>query len=119
MSGHMVQADYLAGRAGVIAVAVFAAVIALGVLPLTPGVPAAAAAAVVAVGAAGLLVRSRRPRLLYAAVATGGLVVLAGGRSTNIGLFGMCLLAGCCMLTGSRRDGLAYWAGAVIVFAVE
>ena len=31
----------------------------------------------------------------------------------------MCLLAGWCVLTGSRLEGLAYWAGAMIVFAVE
>src|SRR5689334_17204004 len=110
MNGDSVQSDYLTGRAGWIALAVFAAVIAVGVLPLTPGVPAAVAAAVAAVGAAVLLVRWRRPLLLYAGVATGGIAVLADGRSTNVGLMGICLLAACCVLTGSRLEGLACWA---------
>jgi signal transduction histidine kinase len=119
MSSDLAQGDYLTGRAGWIALAVFAAVTAVGVLPLTPGLPAAVASAAVAVGAAALFMRQRQPQLLYAAAATGGLVILADGRSTNIGLMGICLLAACCVLTGSRRDALAYWAGAMIVFAVE
>ena len=102
-----------------LAVAAFAAVTAVGVLPLTPSAPAAVAAAVAAVGAATLLVRRCRPPLLYAAVATVGLVVLADGRSNNIGLFGVCLLAAWCVLTGGRGEGLAYWSGTMIVFAVE
>jgi len=91
--------DYLAGRAAWIALAVYAAV--------------------VAVGAAVPLVRRWRPQLLYAAVATAGLAVLADGRSSNIGWFAVCLLTGWCVLTGSRREGLAYWAAAVILFTVE
>ena len=111
--------DYLAGRAAWIALAVYAAVIAAGVAPQTPSAPVAAAAAVVAVGAAVPLVRRWRPQLLYAAVATAGLAVLADGRSSNIGWFAVCLLTGWCVLTGSRREGLAYWAAAVILFTVE
>ena len=122
MSGDPDQAgsiDYLPGRARWIALAVFAVVTAVGVLPLTPSGPVALAAALVAVGAAALLVRQWRPQLLFAAVATAGIVVFADGRSNNIGLFAMCLLAGWCVLTGSRREGLVYWAGAMILFAVE
>jgi signal transduction histidine kinase len=122
MSGDPDQAgstDYLPGRARWIALAVFAVVTAVGVLPLTPSGPVALAAALVAVGSATLLVRQWRPQLLFAAVATAGIVVFADGRSNNIGLFAMCLLAGWCVLTGSRREGLVYWAGAMILFAVE
>ena len=52
-------------------------------------------------------------------MATAGLAVLADGRSNNIGLFGVCLLAAWCVLAGGRLEGLAYWAGAMILFAVE
>jgi hypothetical protein len=85
-----------------IAFAVFAAFTAVGVVPLTPSAPAAAAAAVVSVAAAALLIQRWRPLLLYAAVATAGLVVLADGRSNNIGLFAVYLLEVWCVLTGSR-----------------
>ena len=73
----------------------------------------------VAVGAAVPLVRRWRPPLLYAAVATAGIAVLADGRSNNIGWFAVCLIAGWCVLTGSRREGLAYWAATMVLFAVE
>jgi signal transduction histidine kinase len=112
-------AEYLTGRATWIALAAFAAVIAIGVLPLTPGAPAAVAAAGVAIGAAVPLVRRWRPQLLYAAVATAGIAVLADGRSNNIGWIGVCLIAGWCVLTGSRREGLAYWAAAMVMFTAE
>ena len=112
-------AEYLAGGATWIALAVFAAVTAVGVVPLTPSAPAAVAAAGVAIGAAVPLVRRWRPQLLYAAVATAGIAVLADGRSNNIGWFAVCLIAGWCVLTGSRREGLAYWAAAMVMFAAE
>ena len=102
-----------------IALAVFAAITAIGVVPLTPSAPAAAVAAGVAVGAAALLFRRRRPQLLYAAVATAGLVVLADGRSTNVGLFAVYLIEAWCVLTGRRWEGLVYWAAATILFASE
>jgi signal transduction histidine kinase len=110
---------YLTGRATWIALAAFAAVTAVGVLPLTPSAPAAVAAAGVAIGAAVPLVRRWRPQLLYAAVATAGIAVLADGRSNNIGWFGVCLIAAWCVLTGSRREGLVYWAAAMVMFATE
>jgi signal transduction histidine kinase len=115
-------AEYLTGGAAWIALAVFAAVTAVGVL-LTPSAPATVAAAGVAagvaVGAAVPLVRRWRPQLLYAVVATAGIAVLADGRSNNIGWFAVCLIAGWCVLTGSRREGLAYWAAAMVLFAAE
>src|SRR5262249_35062833 len=38
---------------------------------------------------------------------------------SNIGWFTVCLLAGWCVLAGTRREGLAYWAGAMLLFASE
>ena len=111
--------EYLAGRAKWIALAVFAAVTAVGVVRLNPSAPVAVAGAVVAVGAATLLVLRWRPQLLYAAAATAGIAMLGHGSSSNIGWFAVCLIAAWCVLTGSRRDGLAYWAGTMILFVVE
>jgi signal transduction histidine kinase len=113
------SAVYLAGRARWIALATFAAVTAAGIVRLSPGAPAAVTAAVVAVGAAVLLVLRWRPLLLYAAVATAGIAVLADGQSTNVGWIAVCLVAAWCVLAGSRLEGLTYWAGAMIGFAVE
>ncbi len=122
MSGDLDRAgfaEFLTARTRWIAVAAFAAVTAVAVAPLTPGAPVAAAAAVVAVGAAALLVQRRQPQLLYAAIATAGIAVLADGRSNNIGWMAVCLLATWCVLIDSRLEGLTYWAGAMIMFAVE
>jgi signal transduction histidine kinase len=113
------SADYLAGRARWIALATFAAVTAAGVVRLQPSAPAAVAAAVVAVGAAALLVLRWRPLLLYAAITTAGIAVLADGQSTNVGWMAVCLLATWCVLAGSRLEGLAYWAVAMTLFAAE
>ena len=113
------SAQYLAGRAKWIALATFAAVTGAGVMRLQPSAPAAVAAAVVAVGAAALLVLRCRPLLLYAAIATAGIAVLVDGRSTNVGLIAVCLLAAWCVLVGSRLEALTFWAGAMIGFAVE
>ena len=118
-SGAAGLTEHLTARTKWIALAAFAAVTAAGALPLTPGAPAAAAAALIAVGAAGLLVQRRRPPLLYAAVATGGIAVLADGLSSNVGWIAVCLIAAWCVLTGSRVEGLAFWAGAMILFTVE
>jgi signal transduction histidine kinase len=114
-------AEYLAGRVKWIAVAVFAAVITVGALGFTPVHPnplVAAAGAVAAFGAATLLVLRGRPAWPYAAVATGGIAVLADGQSSNIAWFAVCLLAGACVLA-SRREGLAFWAGTMILFVGE
>jgi signal transduction histidine kinase len=125
MSGELDPAgfgEYLAGRAKWIAFALFAAftgVAAIRFTPAHPGAAITAAGIVVALGAAVLLVLGRRPQLLYAAVAAAGIAILAGGVSSNIGWFAVCLLAGWCTLTGSRREGLAFWAGTLILFAAE
>lgn len=102
-----------------VAIVLFAAVTAAGVVPLHPSALAAAAGAVVAVGAAVPLVLSWRPALLYAAVATAGITVLGNGRSSDVGWFAVCLITGWCALAASRREGLAYWAAAMVLFGVE
>ena len=118
-AGPAESAEYLTGRARWAAIVVFAAVTAAGAVRLNPNAAAAAAGAVVAVGAAALLLLGWRPVLLYAALATAGIAVLGNGTSSNIGWFAVCLLAGWCVLTGTRREGLAYWAGAMLLFASE
>lgn len=121
MSGHLNPAgfgEYLTGPVKWVALAAFAAVTAAGVTMVRPGAPAVAGAAV-AVGAAALLIQGRRPQLLYAAVATAGITVGGDGVASDIGWFAVCLLAGWCVLTARRRESLAYWAAAMILFAVE
>ena len=112
-------AELVAGRTRWIALAAFAAFAGIGVLRENPSLPAAAAAAGVAVIAAGSLVRGLKPQLLFAAVATAGIAVEGSGLSSNVGWLAVCLLAGWCALVAGRRDGLIYWAGAVILFVVE
>jgi signal transduction histidine kinase len=101
---------------------VFAAITAIGAIGTAqpdPNAIADAIAAAAAVSAAALLLRGWRPQPLYAALATAGIAVFASAASNNIGWFGVCLVAGWCTLTGSRREGLAYWAGAMSLFAAE
>ena len=52
-------------------------------------------------------------------MATAGIAVEGNGLSSNIGWLAACLLAGWCVLVAGRRDGLIYWAGAVVLFGVE
>jgi hypothetical protein len=99
--------------------AAFTALVAVGLARMNPSPPVAVAAAVVAAGAGVLLAQQRRPLLVYAAVATGGIVVLGHGLPSNVGWFAVCLLGAWCVLTGSRRDGLVYWAAAMALFAAE
>jgi len=115
-------AEYLTGRGKWVALAAFAMVTTVGAIGIgqaNPSAPADAVAAVAAVSAAALLLRGWRPQLLYAAVAAAGIAVIADGVAYNIGWFAVCLLVGWCALTGSRRDGLTCWAGAMILFTVE
>jgi signal transduction histidine kinase len=102
-----------------VALAVFMVFVAIGLARMNPSPPAAVAAAIVAAGAGVLLARQWRPLLVYAAVATGGIAVLGHGLPSNVGWFAVCLLGAWCVLTGSRRDGLVYWAGAMALFAAE
>jgi signal transduction histidine kinase len=118
-SGSSRPAELLPGWGRWVALAVFAAFIAIGLALMNPSPPAAVAAAVVAVGAGALLVRGWRPLLLYAAVATAGVAVLGHGTSASVGWFAICLLAVWCVLIGGRRDGLVYLTGTLALFAVE
>jgi signal transduction histidine kinase len=102
-----------------VGLAVFTVLVAIGLARMDPSPPAAVAAAVVAAGAGVLLAQQRRPLLAYAAVATGGIAVLGHGLPSNVGWFAVCLLGGWCVLAGSRRDGLVYWAAAMALFAAE
>jgi signal transduction histidine kinase len=113
------SAEYLPGRARWAALAVYAVVTGAGVIRLNPSAAAAVAGAVVAVGAAVPLVLRWRPVLLYAAVATAGIAVLGNDMSSNVGWFTVCLLTAWCVLAGTRLEGLAYWAAAVLMFAAE
>jgi signal transduction histidine kinase len=113
------SAEYLAGRSRWAALAVFAVVAGAGTVRLNPSAAAAVAGAAVAVGAAALLVLGWRPVLLYAAIATAGIAVLGNDMSSNVGWFTVCLLTAWCVLAGTRLEGLAYWAAAVLMFAAE
>ena len=97
----------------------FIALVVVGLVRLNPGPAAAAAAAAVAIGAGVGLAQQRRPLLAYAAVATAGIAVLGNGASTDVGWMAVCLIGTWCALTGERREALLYWAGALILFAVE
>ena len=97
----------------------FIALIAIGLARMNPSLPAAVAGAIVAAAAGVLLAQQRRPLLAYAAVATAGVAVLGHGQSSNVGWFAVCLLGAWCVLTGSRRDGLVYWAAVIALFGAE
>ena len=109
----------LTGGARWAAIVVFAVVTAAGAVRLNPTAAVAVAGAIVAVGAAIPLVLGWRPVLIYAAVATAGIAMLGHGMSSNLGWFGVCLLTCWCALAGHRREALAYWAGAMLLFAAE
>ena len=112
-------AELAADRTRWMALAAFAVFAGIGVLRENPSLPAAAAAAGAAVIAAALLVRGLKPQLLFAALATAGIAVEGNGLSSNVGWLATCLLAGWCVLAAGRRDGLIYWAGAVVLFGVQ
>jgi len=98
---------------------VFTVLVAVGLARMNPSLPAAVAAAVVAAGAGVLLAWQRRPLLVYAAAATGGIAVLGYGLPSNVGWFAVCLLGTWCALAGSRREGLVYWAAVMTLFGAE
>ena len=118
-AGTSRPAEFLAGRARWVALAVFTVFVAIGLARMNPNAAIAAAAAVVAVAAGALLAWQRRPLLVYAAVATGGIAVLGHGMPSNVGWFAVCLLGAWCGLIGSRRDVVVYWAAALALFAAE
>jgi signal transduction histidine kinase len=97
----------------------FTVLVAIGLTRMNPSLPAAVAAAIVAAAAGVLLAQQRRPLLAYAAVTTGGIAVLGHGLPSNVGWFAVCLLGAWCALTGSRREGLVYWAATMALFGAE
>ena len=118
-AGSPHPAGFPAGWARWVGMGLFTALVVVGLLPLNPDPATAAVAAAVAIAAGVGLAQSRRPLLGYAAVATAGIAVLADGASTDVGWIAVCLIATWCALTGERRDALLYWAGLLILFAVE
>lgn len=119
MNGDIGQATFPPRWAQWVILAMFALFAAIGLLAMHPNPPVAVTAAVVATAASGPLAHRRPPLLLYAAVVTAGIAVLGNGMSANVTWIAVCVAAGCCALTGSRRDALVYWAGAMGLFAAE
>jgi signal transduction histidine kinase len=118
-AGSSRPAGFLPGWARWVAFAGFAILVAIGLVWMNPSPAAAVAGAIVAAGAGVLLAQQRRPLLAYALVATGGIAVLGHGLSRNVGWLAVCLLGVWCVLAGSRRVGLVYWATVTALFAAE
>jgi signal transduction histidine kinase len=118
-AGSPHPAEFPAGWARWAGLGLFTAMVVVGLAPLNPDPAAAAVAGAAAIGAGVGLAQLRRPLLAYAAVATAGVTVLADGASTDVGWIAVCLIAVWCALAGERRDALLYWAGVLILFAVE
>ncbi len=114
-------AEILPRRGRWVALGVLAAFVAIGVVQRTqPSVPLIVLAVVVAIGASALALEAGWPLLLvYAVVAGAGVAVLCNGASSNCGWFAICLLSGWCVLVCGWRVGLAYWAGAIALFASQ
>ncbi len=108
-------------RLGLSALALLALV---GIVTRQPHDPALSVpAAAVVLGAGSLMVRLRpRGALslgLLVGLATAGVVVIAGARSSDVGWFAVCILAVWSMLAGGRRIGAAYWIASIALFAGE
>jgi len=91
------SSELVPGRIKPVAVAAIAVVVCAGAVRGQPSVSAAAAAAVVA-----------------AAIAVEG-----HGLSSDIGWFATCLVAGWLIIVVGPRDGLIYWAAAMLLFGAE
>jgi signal transduction histidine kinase len=107
-----------------IAVAVLAGIVAVGAwlsLADSSGPPVAVVvlAAAVAVAAGVLLLRRQHPLLLYAAVGSAGIAVIAANKSSNPVWFATCLIAWWCALTSSRRVAVTYSVAAIAFFTAE
>lgn len=119
------ELPFAAGRAGFLAAAGgFAGITGLGfwlgrMLPGPPPAAIAAVAGVGAVGAAVLLLRQRRPLLLYAVIGAAGITVVGADSSANPVWFAMLLIGGWCALAGGRRTGVPYWIAMMALFTIE
>ena len=83
--------------------------------------PAVTVCALVVTVAAALLMAPGRPALLavFAALSAAGLAVLGSGSASDVGWFGVCVLAGWCAFTLSAGVAVALWAAFVIMFGLE
>jgi signal transduction histidine kinase len=71
------------------------------------------------VAAVPLFVLRSRFTLLWAALATAGVVLLVNGDSRDIGWFAIVVLAAWCVLFGGVWTGIAYWLGGMLLFGSE
>jgi len=76
-------------------------------------------AAVVATAVSVPLAMRRRPLLLYAVACAAGMTVICNAASPNVGWLAVNLIGGWCALVSGLRAGLAYWIGAMALFAAE
>jgi signal transduction histidine kinase len=83
--------------------------------------PAVAVPALAAAAAALGLLASARPAVFTAGVAltAGALAVLGNGSASDLGWFGVCVLAGWCAYVASARVTVALWAASVLTFSLE
>jgi signal transduction histidine kinase len=75
--------------------------------------------AVAATAVSVLLARRRAPLLAYAVACAAGIAVICDANSANVGWLAVTLIGGWCSLVSGLRVGLAYWAGAIALFAAE
>jgi signal transduction histidine kinase len=118
-AGRAQPADIPAGWARWASLAVFTALVGVAYAPMWPNPQVAAVAAVVAVAAGALLVWRPRPLLLYAALATAGVVVLSYNKSYHVGWFAVCLVGVWAGFAGQRREAVAFLASVLALFTVE
>jgi signal transduction histidine kinase len=118
-AGRAQPADFSAGWARWVSLAVFAALVGTGFAPMRPSPAVAGVATAGAVAAGALLVWRRRPLLLYAALAATGVVVLNYDKASNVGWFAVCLVAMWCGFAGQRRDAALFLTGALAWFPFE
>lgn len=109
--------ELITRRARAIGLGALAACVALALANRLPeDATEAVLAAAVAVSAGVVIIRvGSRALLPGAAIATAGVAVIAAGSPTTLGWFSTCVLVGWCVLEGSPRIGLIYWAGALLL----
>jgi signal transduction histidine kinase len=105
------------GWAGLGAFSVF---LLTGLVTRLPGDEAVTTSGVLIAFAASIPIFLAHPRfpLVYASIATVGVVMLSNADSRDIGWFAVLVLAGWCVLAG-RWSGATYWAGSVVLFGRE
>jgi hypothetical protein len=112
----------LPAQVGWAAVGVLAIFVTAGVVPGfgdRPVVVALAGAVALSAGGAALFSQNRLLVLPAAAVSTAAIAVLGDGNSSNMGWFGICILAGWCALTASVWTIGTFWAAVTVLFVLE